>query len=302
MNPFLAVSDEVQAALPHGAVVALETTVISHGLPYPHNLTAAADMESEVRRGGAVPAAIALMGGKAHIGLTAEEYSEMATASGVLKVSRRDIGPCLARRRTGATTVAATMYLAHMAGIRVFATGGIGGVHRAAEGIAPTDVSADLPELARTPVCVVCSGAKSILDLAATLEWLETWGVPVIGYGVDELPAFYVRSSGLRLALRADTAAEVAAICRAHWELGLAGVVVAAPIPEDDALPADFTEPATRQALAEAGRQGISGPATTPFVLKRMAELTQGATLGANLALLRNNAAVAAKVAVALAG
>jgi pseudouridine-5'-phosphate glycosidase len=300
MNPFLAVSDEVKAALPHGPVVALETTVIAHGLPYPQNLTAAADMEATVRQGGAIPAGIALMGGKVRVGLTPEQLRTLATASGVMKVSRRDIGPCLALGRTGATTVAASIYLAHLAGIRVFATGGIGGVHRAPPDGASADISADLPELARTPVCVVCSGAKSILDLPATLEWLETWGVPVIGYQTDDFPAFLVRSSGLPVPLRAGAPEEVAALCRTHWGLGLGGVLVTVPIPEADALDPAQAEAATQQALAEAAARGISGPATTPFLLKRMVEISGGATLRANIALLRNNARVAARIAVAL--
>ena len=301
MKRHLDVSPEVKAAIPGGRVVALETTVVAHGLPYPQNLTTAREMESIVTREGAVPAAIALMDGKARIGLPSAALEELATARGVLKISRRDLASCLVQRRTGATTVAATMFLAHMAAIKVFATGGIGGVHRAPAGLPPTDVSADLPELARTPVCVVCSGAKSILDLPATLEWLETWGVPVIGYGCDELPAFYVRSSGLRLVLHADSPAEVADLCRTHWALGMGGVLVTVPIPQEDALEPGMAEEATEQALAEAAAEGITGSATTPFVLKRMVELTGGATLKANIALLRNNAAVAASVAVALA-
>ena len=303
MRNLLDISPAVQAALPRGNVVALETTVVAHGLPYPQNLTTARDMETIIARHGAVPASIAVLGGKARVGLSAAALEELATASGVLKLSRRDIAACLVQRRPGATTVAATAYLAHLAGIKVFATGGIGGVHRAPAGVTPTDVSADLPELARTPICVVCSGAKSILDLPATLEWLETWGVPVIGYQTDQLPAFYVRSSGLPLSLRADTPSRVAELCRTHWELGtgMGGILVTVPIPDSDALDAASVETATKQALAEAAERGVTGSATTPFVLKRMVELTGGATLRANIALLRNNAAIAAQIACALA-
>jgi pseudouridine-5'-phosphate glycosidase len=302
MSTLLGISPEVQAALPSGRVVALETTVVAHGLPYPQNLTTAQEMEAIVSREGATPASIAVMAGLVRVGLSASALDELATSREVLKLSRRDIASCLERRRTGATTVAATMILAHLAGIRVFATGGVGGVHRVPAGLPPTDVSADLPELARTPVCVVCSGAKSILDLPATLEWLETWGVPVIGYQTDQFPAFLVRSSGLPAPLRADTPAEVAAICRTHWDLGLGGVLVTVPIPEADAIDPAEAEQATRQALAEAAARGISGPATTPFLLKRMVEISGGATLRANIALLRNNAVVAARIAVALSG
>jgi pseudouridine-5'-phosphate glycosidase len=303
MRNLLDISPAVQAALPRGNVVALETTVVAHGLPYPQNLTTARDMETIIARHGAVPASIAVLGGKARVGLSAAALEELATASGVLKLSRRDIAACLVQRRSGATTVAATAYLAHLAGIKVFATGGIGGVHRAPAGVTPTDVSADLPELARTPICVVCSGAKSILDLPATLEWLETWGVPVIGYQTDQLPAFYVRSSGLPLSLRADTPSRVAELCRTHWGLGtgMGGILVTVPIPDSDALDAASVETATKQALAEAAERGVTGSATTPFVLKRMVELTGGATLRANIALLRNNAAIAAQIACALA-
>jgi pseudouridine-5'-phosphate glycosidase len=302
MSTLLGISPEVQAALPSGRVVALETTVVAHGLPYPQNLTTAQEMEAIVSREGATPASIAVMAGLVRVGLSASALDELATSREVLKLSRRDIAACLERRRTGATTVAATMILAHLTGIRVFATGGVGGVHRVPAGLPPTDVSADLPELARTPVCVVCSGAKSILDLPATLEWLETWGVPVIGYQTDQFPAFLVRSSGLPAPLRADTPAEVAAICRTHWDLGLGGVLVTVPIPEADAIDPAEAEQATRQALAEAAARGISGPATTPFLLKRMVEISGGATLRANIALLRNNAVVAARIAVALSG
>jgi pseudouridylate synthase len=300
MNALLDVSPLVRAALPSGRVVALETTVVAHGLPYPQNLATAQQMEEIVSREGATPASIAIMRGRIRVGLAAAELDELATSRGVLKLSRRDLAACLQQQRTGATTVAATMILASLAGIQVFATGGVGGVHRVPAGCPPTDISADLPELARTPVCVVCSGAKSILDLPATLEWLETWGVPVIGYQTDHFPAFLVRSSGLPVPLRADTPEEVAALCRTHWDLGLGGVLVTVPIPEADAVDPARAEAATQQALDEAAKLGIRGPATTPFLLKRMVEISGGATLRANIALLRNNAMVAARVAVAL--
>jgi pseudouridylate synthase len=301
MNSLLDISPVVQTALRHGRVVALETTVVAHGLPYPQNLATAQEMEAIVSSEGATPASIAVMRGRIRIGLAASDLDELATSHEVLKLSRRDLAACIEHRRTGATTVAATMILAHLAGIRVFATGGVGGVHRAHAGCPPTDVSADLPELARTPVCVVCSGAKSILDLPSTLEWLETWGVPVIGYGTDEFPAFLVRSSGLPVDLRADSPDEVAALCRTHWALGLGGVLVTVPIQEGDSMDPAEAEAATQHALAEAATQGIRGPATTPFLLKRMVELSDGGTLRANIALLRNNARVAAQIAVALA-
>lgn len=314
MSAYLDIASTVRAALATGRVVALESTVIAHGLPYPHNLETAREMEQAIRKEGATPATIAIIGGKVRIGLNDAALQEVATATSVRKVSRRDIAACLVHRQIGATTVAATMYLAHLAGIRVFATGGIGGVHRSTDNASrqpaignlhpltrsPLDVSADLPELARTPVCVVCSGAKAILDLAATLEWLETWGVPVIGYGTGEFPAFYTRSSGLPLSLRCNTPEEVADICRTHWALGLGGVLVTVPVPEDAALSMEETERYIQQALAEANEQGITGSAVTPFLLKRIAALSGGASLRANVALLRNNAAVAARIAIAL--
>jgi pseudouridylate synthase len=274
-------------------VVALESTVISHGLPWPDNLELARDMEAAVRAGGAEPATIAVLGGRIHIGLEAGDLERLAQASGIWKVSRRDLPVARAQQRDGATTVAATMLLAHQAGIRVMATGGIGGVHRGDR----TDVSADLPELTRTPVIVVCSGAKAILDLPTTLEWLETWGVPVVGYGTDELPAFYSRDSGLRLEARADSPAEVAAIVR---EMDAGGMILCVPCPEEAALPAAEVESAIAQAVRDAESQGIRGKAVTPFLLARVAALTGGRAKAANLALLRNNARVAAGVAAAI--
>jgi pseudouridine-5'-phosphate glycosidase len=299
MPPALSFSPEVAAALAaHRPLVALESTVIAHGLPRPHNLELARRMEAIVRVQGATPATIALLGGQIKIGLTDEELHYLANANGVWKVSRRDFPVIATRKADGATTVAGTMIAAAWAGIKVFATGGIGGVHRGDH----TDVSADLPELARTPVAVVCAGAKSILDLPATLEWLETAGVPVIGLGTDEFPAFYARSSGLRLEARADSIAEVAAMIQTKWDMGLSGgVLIANPIPEDAALPAGMINGAIEQALAAAEAEGVKGKAATPFLLARVAEITGGSSLRANMALLENNARVAAQLAAQIA-
>ncbi len=292
--------DEVSRARQMGApLVALETTVVTHGLPHPRNLELAADMEATVRAHGAVPATIAVLDGKIRVGMTAEELKNLVAARPLRKISRRDFAPALARGESGGTTVAGTMIAAHAAGIRVFATGGIGGVHR----FPPYDVSADLPELAHTPVIVVCAGAKAILDLPATLEMLETWGVPVIGYQTDDFPAFYSRSSGLPVSARAESPAEVAEIARFHWGLGLeSAILVTVPPPQASALPADELETAIQQALREAEAQKIRGQASTPFLLARVSELTGQASLRANLDLLLNNARVAAQIAVALGG
>jgi len=294
------IEPEVEAALAEGRpVVALESTVITHGLPYPENLTTARLMEAAVREGGAVPATIAILGGRVHIGLTAEQLSYLATRAGegVRKCSRRDLALALARGEDGATTVAGTMILARRVGIEVFATGGIGGVHRGH----PFDVSADLSELGRTPVTVVCSGAKSILDLPLTLEVLETNGVPVIGYGTNELPAFFSRSSGLPVSVRLDTPKAVAAVVRARRELALeSGLLVAVPVPETAAFSHEAAEAAIRQATEEADKEGILGAETTPWLLERVAALTGGRSQEANVALLRNNGRVAAAIAVAL--
>jgi len=288
----------VEAALREGRpVVALESTVIAHGLPYPQNLEAAQLLEEQVREAGAVPATIAVLRGVLRVGLEREDLAYLAAADSVRKVSRRDLPLVVARREDGATTVAATMWIAHRAGIQVFATGGIGGVHRGYAG----DVSADLTELAGTPVVVVCSGAKEVLDLPRTLEWLETWGVPVIGYGTDELPAFYVRHSGLPVDARADTPADVARIVAAQRSLGLeSGLVVAVPIPEEDALDESQMEAVIAEALAEADSRHVKGKEITPFLLSYLHEKTGGETLRANIALLRNNATVAAQIARAL--
>ncbi len=297
--PF-SLSPEVSLALAAGRpVVALESTVIAHGLPRPRNLELARRMEAIVRDCGATPATVAILRGQVKVGLTDDELFYLANTDGVWKVSRRDFGAIAARKADGATTVAGTMIAAAWAGIKVFATGGIGGVHRGDR----TDVSADLPELARTSVAVVCAGAKSILDLPATLEWLETAGVPVIGLQTDEFPAFYSRSSGLRLpeGARAETPAEAAAMVKAKWDMGLTGgAVIAAPIPAEAALPADEIDAAIDRALAAAEAQGVKGKAVTPFLLAKVAELTGGHSLKANIALLENNARVAAEVAAAL--
>ncbi len=298
MNAWFEVRDDVRAALAcKQPVVALESTVIAHGLPFPYNLEAARAVEAAVRAGGATPATIAVLGGRIRVGMGADELELLATSNNVAKVSRRDIAVCIARGQTGATTVSATMFVAHCAGISVLATGGIGGVHRGHA----QDVSADLPELARTPIAVVCSGAKAILDLPGTLEWLETAGVPVLGLGTNEFPAFYCRSSSLPVDVRVESLAQAAAIIRAHWELGLgSGVVVAVPVPAEVEVPRDVVEAAIAKALAETGERGVRGKAVTPFLLGRVSELTGGASLGANMALLEQNARVAAQLAGAL--
>ena len=303
--PALALLDrhpEVAAALDAGRpVVALESTLIAHGMPWPHNLETARRLEAEVRRHGAVPATIAVVGGRLKAGLTDDELQALARSGPALpKLSRRDLAALVGRGGSGATTVAATMIVAALAGIRVFATGGIGGVHRGAE--RSFDVSADLLELAQTPVAVVCAGAKSILDLGLTLEVLETQGVPVVGYGTDTLPAFYVRDSDHWLPLRVDSPDEAARLLHAQWSLGLkGGVVLANPIPAEHAMPRQRIDAAIDQALAEAEAQGVRGKASTPFLLARVAALTGGDSLQANIALVLNNAALAAQVAAALA-
>lgn len=312
---------------PSAAIVALESTVISHGLPYPHNIQLALRLEEIIRAGGARPATIGIIGGEIIVGLDRGQIEHLATAQDVRKVSRRDLPIVVARKQDGATTVATTAWAAHRAGIRVFATGGIGGVHRAgswqleagssrssdqesvprnqqpASSFLSTDISADLPELAHTPILIVCAGAKAILDLPATLEWLETHGVTVVGYGTDRFPAFYNRDSGLPVDVRADTSQEVAALFRAQQALGLScGMLVAVPVPVEYELPVDRMEAAIAQALGEAEAQGVKGKALTPFLLARISELTGEDSLRANLALLENNARVATGIAVALAG
>ncbi len=295
----LRLSDEVREALEKGrAVVALESTVIAHGLPYPTNLETARQMEATVRQHDAIPATIAVLDGQMCVGLTDAELEHLATAKAIRKVSRRDLPVVVARGEDGATTVAATATVAAWAGIGVFATGGIGGVHRTPS----FDISNDLPTLATVPVAVVCAGAKSILDLRATLEWLETAGVPVIGYGSDEFPAFYTRHSGLPVDVRVETPAEAAAIIHAGRQMGLTGgTLIVVPVPAEAELPAEQLEAAITSALAEAQARGVEGSASTPFLLRWIARETQGASLKANVALLENNAAVAAQIAVALA-
>jgi pseudouridine-5'-phosphate glycosidase len=298
----LDVAGEVAAALRDGrAVVALESTIVAHGMPWPHNAETALAVEADVRAGGAVPATIAIVDGRLKAGLSREEIERIARGGrDVAKVSRRDMPIAVARGGLGATTVAATMIVAALAGIRVFATGGIGGVHRGAQ--TSFDISADLAELAHTPVAVVCAGAKAILDLRLTLEYLETQGVPVIGYRTDRLPAFWSRDSGLALDVRVDTPEEIARIMKAKWQIGpTGGLVIANPIPEQFDLPLETIEHATEAALREAQERNIGGKALTPFLLERVNALTGGDSLASNVALVRNNARLAASVAVAYA-
>lgn len=292
----LAFSPEVAEARLNGApIVALESTIITHGMPFPQNLETASRVEAEIRAHGAVPATIAVMGGRLHVGLTAAELERLAQAEAVMKLSRADIAACLAAGRTGATTVAATMIAARLAGIAVFATGGIGGVHRGAE--TSFDISADLHELARTPVTVVAAGAKAILDLPKTLEVLETLGVPVIAYGQDEFPAFWSRRSGLPAPLRMDGARDIAAAHLMRARLGLeGGQLVANPIPEPAEIPRAEIMPVIETALAEAEAQGIAAKAVTPFLLARIFDLTGGRSLEANIALVLNNARLGAAI------
>ncbi|MCX7023895.1 MAG: pseudouridine-5'-phosphate glycosidase [Spirochaetes bacterium] len=302
MHRYLDVSPEVAEALASGkAVVALESTIISHGMPYPQNVETAFRVEKVVRDAGAVPATIAIMGGRLKVGLDAEAVRSLGKKGrDAVKVSRRDIAWTIANRLDGATTVAATMILAAMAGVRVFATGGIGGVHRGAE--RTMDISADLEELAATDVAVVCAGAKSILDLSKTLEYLETRGVPVIGFRTREFPAFYTSRSGMTLEMRAEEPADIARFLRAKRDLGLSGgVVIANPIPPEFEMEASVIGSAIDRAVAEAEAQGIRGKETTPFLLARVKELTGGESLESNIALVLNNAKLAAMVAVELA-
>ena len=304
----LAVDPEVAAAIRDGRpVVALESTLISHGLPYPQNLEVAAASELAVRASGAVPATVALNAGRLLVGLSAADLEALATAphGSVRKVSRPSLGHAIASGGWGATTVSATMIAAHAAAIRVLATGGIGGVHRGAIGGArpSLDISADLEELARTPVAVVCAGPKAILDVPLTLEYLETRGVPVVAVGTDEVPGFYARGSGIPAPISVPDVAAVAALVRAHGALGLgSGVLVCTPVPEADALPDDVTRNAVEQAVREAEHTGVSGPALTPWLLARIAALTDGASIAANTALIVNDARVAGELAAALAG
>lgn len=299
MNPHLDVRPEIADALAAGRpVVALESTAISHGLPRPYNLETARNMEAAVRDEGAVPATIGLLEGRLIVGLSRAEIELLASAEHVAKVSRRDLAAALSSRQPGATTVAATMIIAAQAGIHIFATGGIGGVHRGAQN--SFDISADLPELARTPVAVVCSGAKVILDLPRTLEMLETLGVPVIGYGTKEFPAFYSRESGLALDARVDTPLDAARLIAMHWSLGLrSGIVICNPPPVESSLPRELIESLVESALQSAEAAGVHGKAVTPYLLDHLARASGGKTLHTNIALLINNARVAAQIAAA---
>ena len=302
MNRYLDVAEEVRLALEEGKpVVALESTIISHGMPYPRNVETALLVEQTIRNNGAVPATIAVIGGRLKAGLSREEIEYLGkTGRGVAKASRRDLPALVARKADGATTVATTMIIAHLAGIRIFATGGIGGVHRGAE--TTMDISADLEELAHTPVMVVCAGAKSILDLGLTLEHLETKGVPVIGFGTDELPAFYTRRSGFGVDYRVDSPEELAAMFAAQRGLGYpGGMLVTNPIPSEYAMDKDTIDAAIDEALNAARAEGIHGKETTPYLLAKVVELTGGESLESNIRLVLNNAAVAARTAVCLA-
>ena len=301
MNSFLDISAEVKEALVNKKpVVALESTIISHGMPYPQNFETALEVENVIRDSGAIPATIAIMNGRLKAGLSHQEIELLGKAGLTAnKVSRRDIPAVIARKTMGATTVAATMIIAAMAGIRLFATGGIGGVHRGAE--KSLDISADLDELANTPVAVVCAGAKSILDIPKTLEYLETRGVPVIVYRSDEFPAFYTSSSGLKAHLRMDSVEEIADMLKIKWQLGLAGgAVIANPIPAQYEMPADTINAAIDQALALAESKGIHGPESTPFLLAQVKAITGGDSLDSNIALVKENARLAAELAAAL--
>jgi pseudouridine-5'-phosphate glycosidase len=293
----LRISDEVRDALTaHRPVVALETTIVTHGMPYPENVATARSLESEIRAHGAVPATIAVIGGAIRVGLSESELESLATTKDVLKLSRNDLAYALATGQPGATTVAATMICARLAGIRVFATGGIGGVHRGAGDT--FDISADLEELARTPVAVVCAGAKALLDLPKTLEYLETRGVPVVGYRTSEFPAFWSRSSGLPVPLRLDSTSEIARMLDLKRSLGLeGGAVIANPVDAADEIPCAEMSGYIERAVADAAAQGIAGKAVTPFILARLVEITGGRSLRTNIALVQSNARLAAELA-----
>ena len=298
LNAYLDVNPEVQAALAAGTpVVALESTIISHGMPYPQNVETALKVEQIIRDNGAVPATIAILGGRLKAGLTPAEIEYLGkTGQAVTKASRRDLPVIVAKGMDGATTVTTTMMIAHMAGIQIFATGGIGGVHRGAE--TTMDISADLEELANTPVMVVCAGAKSILDLGLTLEYLETHGVPVLGYGTKELPAFYTRRSGFEVDYRVDSPEELARIFKVQRDLGLkGGILVTNPIPEEYAMDFDVINKAIDEAIAQSVRDGIKGKATTPYLLAKVKDLTGGDSLESNIRLVFNNAKLAAQTA-----
>lgn len=300
-HPMLALTDEVRSALADGTpVVALESTIISHGMPYPRNVAMAREVEGIVREGGAVPATIAVLDGIPKIGLTTDELELLGSAPDVAKVSIRDLPHVIATRAHGATTVASTMRLAALAGIRVFVTGGLGGVHQGAT--TTMDESADLTELGRTDVAVICAGVKSILDIGLTLERLETLGVPVVGYGTGEFPSFYSRESGFAAPMRVDTPEHLAAMMRAKWDLGLqGGIVVANPVPAADEMPRADIDGLIATALAESVERGITGKDITPFLLGRIVELSGGRSLETNIALVRNNARLGAALATAYA-
>jgi len=297
---FLDFKEEVRGALAENRpVVALESTIIAHGMPYPENLEVAREVENIIRECGVVPATIAIIKGKIKIGLSREEMELLATSEKVIKASRRDLSIIIAKKLTASTTVSATMVAAHLAGIEVFVTGGIGGAHRGAE--KTFDVSADLQELGRTPVAVVCSGAKAILDLSLTLEYLETMGVPVIGFKTNELPAFYCRESGLIVDYTVNDEVEAAEVIRTKWDLGLqSGIVIANPIPEESALSRTYVNRIINKAILEAANKGIKGKKLTPFLLSRINELSEGKSLKANIELIKNNARVGARIARAL--
>jgi len=299
-HPNFAIAPEVRIALDLGApIVALESTVITHGLPRPQNLELARDMEKNVRDSGATPATVALLDGQIRIGLSDEELVRLSDADSTLKVSHRDFATAIVKKANGGTTVAGTMFAANMAGIKVFATGGIGGVHKESS----FDISTDLHALAEIPMIVVCAGAKAILDLPATLEYLETMGVPVVGYQTDEFPAFYSRESGLGVSVRLDSPKEIAEFAQTHWNLGMrSAVLVTNPVPETESISKSEMEPIIAKASAEAIQQGIHGQKLTPFLLSRISELTVGKSLRSNLALLLNNARLAAQIAEAMSG
>jgi pseudouridine-5'-phosphate glycosidase len=295
LSAYLHISPEVAQAQSMGSpIVALESTVITHGLPYPENIQVAQDMENEVRQAGAIPATVAILEGMIHVGLTIEQLEYLASSKGLRKASPRDFNRMVVAEESGGTTVAGTIYCADAVGIQVFATGGIGGVHRQPS----WDISADLPQLAKTPVIVVCAGAKAILDLPATLEYLETHAVPVIGYQTGEFPAFYSAKSRLPTNSRADTPEEVVELALTHWQLGMkSALLVTAPPPAEVAMPEEEMRGAIKQALQEARQERIRGQRVTPFLLQRVSELTGNASLRANLGLLRNNARIAAQIA-----
>ncbi len=299
-HPNFTIAPEIKIALDLGApIVALESTVITHGLPRPQNLELARDMEKNVRDCGATPATVALLNGQIHIGLSDEELVRLSDAESTLKVSHRDFATAIVKKANGGTTVAGTMFAANMTGIKVFATGGIGGVHKESS----FDISTDLRSLANIPTIVVCAGAKAILDLPATLEYLETMGVPVVGYQTDEFPAFYSRESGLGVSVRLDSPKEIAEFAQAHWNLGMkSAILVTNPVPETESIPKSEMEPIIAKASAEAIKQGIHGQKLTPFLLSRISELTEGKSLRTNLALLLNNARLAAQIAEAMSG